>query len=311
MINTVTLNPAIDKMLYLNNFKKNTTNRIQTIETTIGGKGTHVSINLKQMGENSNAFGICHGDTGTKIIKMLHSSGINVHFIHEEEFQSRTNYLLVEESGDCTIVAEKGILLAEKSLQKLITDMEHTIQNEDFLILSGDASNCEDPMIYNKLLAALRAKNLKVFLDTSGETLPLCIRESPFLIKPNLDELSALCGRPVAQNDQDIIAAIHSLASYHIQIIAVSLGADGSIIQAPCGIYRAYPPKVRVANTIGCGDCFLAGFVCGISKNEPMEDIIRRATAVSAATAESRSSVGFCPERAQELASLVEIVKLD
>ncbi len=311
MINTVTLNPAIDKMLYLNNFKKNTTNRIQNIETTIGGKGTHVSINLKQMNENSNAFGICHGETGTKIIEMLQSSGINVHFIHEDEFQSRTNYLLVEESGDCTIVAEKGVLLAPKSLERLIADMGHTIQNQDFLVLSGDASNCEDPMIYNKLLSGLRAKNLKVFLDTSGETLPLCIKESPFLIKPNLDELSALCGHPVAPNDRDIIAAIHSLAPYHIQIIAVSLGEGGSIIQAPGGIYRAYPPKVRVANTIGCGDCFLAGFVSGVSRGEPIEEIIRWATAVSAATAESRSSVGFRPERARELASLVKIIKLD
>ena len=311
MINTVTLNPAIDKMLFLNKLEKNMTNRIQEIEQTIGGKGTHVSVNLKQMGENSNVFGICHGETGAMILKLLQTYGLNLHFIHEETFQTRTNYLLIEDSGDCTIIAEKGVQLSDTDLQKLFDKMSATIQEEDYLILSGDVSNCQDPMVYNKLLAFLKKKNLKVFLDTSGNSLGLCIKESPFLIKPNLDELSTLCNRPVSPEDEDIIAAIDSLDPYHVQIIAVSLGGNGSMVKTPEGTFRVYPPKVNVIHTIGCGDCYLAGFVHGLSKNLSIEDTIRTATAVSAATAESRSSVGFSMERAQELIPLVKINKLN
>ena len=47
MIHTLTLNPAIDRILYLDRFERNITNRIQRSQDTLGGKGTHVSINLK------------------------------------------------------------------------------------------------------------------------------------------------------------------------------------------------------------------------------------------------------------------------
>lgn len=55
MIHTLTLNPAIDRILYLSRFDKNVTNRIQKTVDTIGGKGTHVSINLKILGKENTA----------------------------------------------------------------------------------------------------------------------------------------------------------------------------------------------------------------------------------------------------------------
>ena len=93
-------------------------------------------------------------------------------------------------------------------------------------------------------------------------------------------------------------------------IIAVSLGGDGSIVKAPEGYYRVHPPKVNVQNTIGCGDCFLSGFVYGLSEGYSIEDTIRIATAVSAATAESQLSAGYDLERAKELKEQVTIEKI-
>ena len=71
MINTITLNPAIDHIIYLNQFVRNITNRIRATQITMGGKGTHVSLNLKLMGSPSRAFGFGFGQTGRQIIDML------------------------------------------------------------------------------------------------------------------------------------------------------------------------------------------------------------------------------------------------
>lgn len=300
MVNTLTLNPAIDKVLYLNEFKKNVTNRITHSLDTIGGKGTHVSINLQIIGQSSRAFGIAHGDTGLKIIEMLNQYHLDVRFIHKPLGKSRTNYLLVEDNQDSTLIAEKGVQLSDDDIAILIEKLREEIEPNDFLILAGDASNCID-LVYNQILSALKDKKLKIFLDTSGDTLIKCMEESPFLIKPNLDELSALCGRPISSSDDDVIAAIESLAPYKIDVIAVSLGKEGSIIKDGDRIYKAIPPKVRVVNTVGCGDCFMAGLAYGISHDLPIVETIRLATAVSAATAESPLSVGFDLKRAMEL----------
>jgi 1-phosphofructokinase family hexose kinase len=307
LVNTLTLNPAIDKVLYLDKLEKNITSRIQNFAETIGGKGTHVSINLKLLGMDNRVFGISHGDTGRKIVETLKANGLDVCFVEREYSDSRTNYLLVESTHDCTVVAEKGVQLSEEDIDDIIALMHKNIDDEDYLVLSGDASNCPDPKIYNTILNKLKDKHLKIFLDTSGDTLKECISCSPYLIKPNIDELSTLCGREVSHVQDDVVAAIDSLAPYHIDVIAVSLGKHGSIVKTNEGVYKATPPDVPVFNTVGCGDSFLASLIFGINKRLSMCDNLKLASAVSTATAESALSVGFDLKRAYELVEQVKI----
>lgn len=302
MVNTLTLNPAIDRVLFLDSLRKNVTNRIEGVTEVIGGKGTHVSINLKLLGLGNRAFGICHGEPGRRIIDYLEEHGVQVEFIHREGASSRTNYLIVERSNDCTIVAEKGVPLGQEDLDAIVGSLRAKTGPGDCLVLSGDAGNCPNPFVYNDIVAALKDKGLRVFIDTSGPALAKCVELSPFLIKPNLGELSYLCGREVACEDGDLLRALDSLDGFGVQVIAVSLGSEGSIMKCPEGLYRARPPRVEVRNTIGCGDCFLAALVYGISEGRGYEETLRLATAASAATAESPLSVGFDPRRAEALA---------
>lgn len=308
-IHTVTLNPAVDQILYLPEFQPEVTNRLTGTTQGLGGKGTHVSINLKLLGLDNTAFGIVHGSTGTKIVNMLKDYGIQVRFQHYPEQESRTNYLLIEDSGKCACLSSKGVPLSRENISDFIRYLDENIEDGDFLILSGDASNCPDAFVYNTILKALRHKHLKVFLDASGETLKQCILEHPFLIKPNQDELSYLCGKTL-NTENDIREALISLDAYDIPVIAVSLGGSGSMVRTRNGLYRITPPKIQVRNTIGCGDCFLSGLIYGIHQGLDTEDTLRIATAISAATAESALSVGYDTSRAEELKKNVTIVKL-
>jgi 1-phosphofructokinase family hexose kinase len=307
VIDTLTLNPAIDRVMYLETLEKNVTNRIEGIAEVIGGKGTHVSINLSLLGVKSRAFGICHGDSGRRIIGYLEDYGLELAFIHREGAESRTNYLFVEGNNDCTIVAEKGVTLEEADLDELIASLKARTGAGDYLVLSGDAGNCPNPFVYNDILHELRDKDLRVFVDTSGPVLASCLESSPYLIKPNLSELSALCKRELTGDIEDLREALDSLDRYGVEVIAVSLGKAGSVVRCPRGLFQALPPQVRVRNTIGCGDCFLAGLVYGIGEGKPIEDCLSIATAAAAATAESSLSVGFDTARAKELVAGCEI----
>lgn len=309
LLNTVTLNPALDKILYIDKFERRVTARVRDSILTMGGKGTHVSMNLVSLGIANAAYGVCHGQTGLTITQMLREHGVDVRFIHRENTETRINYLLVESSGDSTIIADKGVRLTEADLSELFSALEAGLCEGDALILSGDSSNSPDPSVFNRMLKTLRHKKLKVYLDTSGKTLSECVKESPFLVKPNLEELEELCGVKIS-SEAGIIEAIRSLGVYRIEVIAVTLGGDGSLVSTPEGFFRARPPKVSVANTSGCGDAFLSGMAYGFSNNLSYEDAIRTATAVSAATSESFLSVGFDQKRVGELLPLVQIEKL-
>lgn len=305
-IYTITLNPAIDRILYLNKFIPDVTNRLTGIKECVGGKGTHVSQNLKLLGLESIAMGIVHGETGKKVIEMLEADKVHTNFQYYEESNTRTNYLMIEANGRSTCLSEKGVQLTEQDIKTFIEYVKTQLQDGDFLILSGDASNCPDPYVYNRIIKAISDKKIRVFLDASGETLKRCVEEHPYMIKPNQDELEFLTGIRV-QTLEDLKQAVRELDVYEIPVVAVSLGGNGSLIRIQNRFFRVYPPKVDVSNTIGCGDCFLSGLIYGDYHQMEIEETLRIATAASAATAESELSVGFERERLEELKKQVVI----
>ncbi len=310
MINTLTLNPAIDHICYLGRFRRNVTNRLSNTAVSIGGKGTHVSVNLALMGTPSRAFGFSFGENGRRILKMLENTGVTARFIHREGKENRDNYLLVEEeTRDCTLIVQKGPQPDDRELAALFELLAEQVEPGDDLLLSGDASNFPGRDVYGLAQDVLSGRNLRVFLDASGLSLKEGVKRKPFLIKPNLDELETLTGTK-PRTDGDVVAAIRALAPLGIAVIAVSLGGEGSIVRTEDRLYRAHPPAVRVYNTVGCGDCYLAGMMHGFQQSMGVEDALRFATAVSAANAESPLSVGFDKERAEELLKLVQIERI-
>ena len=71
MIYTVTLNPAIDKTVVIENFSAGTVNRVASVREDAGGKGINVSKCLKSLGQDSVAAIILAGDTGRRLEHML------------------------------------------------------------------------------------------------------------------------------------------------------------------------------------------------------------------------------------------------
>ena len=89
MIYTVTLNPAIDKTVVIDNLRTGAVNRVVSVREDAGGKGINVSKCLKNLGVDSAAAMILAGDTGKRLENMLGEMGIPVLAVRAEG-QSRT-----------------------------------------------------------------------------------------------------------------------------------------------------------------------------------------------------------------------------
>jgi pseudouridine kinase len=85
-----------------------------------------------------------------------------------------------------------------------------------------------------------------------------------FAVTPNVDELGALSGRPVADDEPDIVAAAAGLHDRGVTHVWVSRGAAGSLLVSPDAVVPLAAVPAEVADVTGAGDALTAGFVHGL-----------------------------------------------
>lgn len=309
MVVTVTINPAMDLVMALDKFRLNVTNRVQKKFSCVGGKGTHVSINLSLMGVRSKATGVVMGATGDEILKQLERYDIDLRFIRLSDGNSRTNYVLTDSQGNCTLISEKGKMMDQAIIDQFIGHYSGLVESGDMVVISGDASNQKDTGLQEKLMDIAAAKGARFCLDASGIHLEAGIRKRPFLIKPNLDELSSLCGRELC-TETEILSALKEVNGSGADNIIASCGGDGSYALLDGRLYRVFSPEVEVKNTVGCGDALLSGIVAGYEMKLSTVEILKKATAAAAATAMNEATVGFDPAVAAKLEAEVVVKEL-
>lgn len=309
MVITVTINPAMDRVITIDKFRQNVTNRIQKQFTCVGGKGTHVSINLSLLGIRSIAVGVVMGSTGDDILRELSAFDIDLRFIKLNEGNSRTNYVLVDAEGNSSLISDKGELMKQDTIEKLIRQYTDVISSGDTVVISGDASNQRDTSLLDRLIDIALLHKARFCLDASGEHLAAGIRRRPFLIKPNLDELGFLYGKELSEQE-DILSALRQVHESGAENIVASCGAEGSYALFGEKLYRVKSAAVEVKNSVGCGDALLSGIIAGFEMKLSDVENLKRATAIAAATAMNESTVGFDPIIANELISGIEVTEL-
>ena len=313
MILTVTLNPALDRILFIPEFISGNANRIYRRENCIGGKGAHVSYNLADLGVASTATGIAMGPDGQVFIKSLVDHGVRCDFyIPVSDGNTRTNYIVVEDNGVCSQICEKGPTITPEMLDAYLAFYTARAQSADVIVISGDASNyvfAEGSSFQQALLKAGKAAGARVVLDANGMSLREGVTCSPFLIKPNEQELHELTDMPT-DTDDAILKAIRSLDPYGIEIVAVTLGGRGSILRIRDKYYRASVSAATLRNEVGCGDAFMAGFLYGIVRELPPTECTAFATACGGAEAENPLTVGLDVQRARALQETVQVEEI-
>ena len=102
------------------------------------------------------------------------------------------------------------------------------------------------------------------------------------VLKINDEELivvSRLFGYP----DTDLRSTCRALLNrYHLRMLILTCGVNGSYIFTPESMTYQATPKVEVADTVGAGDSFTAAFVASIIRGKSVSEAHRRAVEVSA-----------------------------
>jgi fructokinase len=90
---------------------------------------------------------------------------------------------------------------------------------------------------------------------------------------------------------------------FNLETVIVTLGGDGAIINHRGTMYRHEGIKVNVADTVGSGDAFLAGFIYNLLAKQSIETALNFASAIGALVA---TKFGACPRyQVEEVISLM------
>jgi fructokinase len=93
---------------------------------------------------------------------------------------------------------------------------------------------------------------------------------------------------------------------FSIETLIVTMGGDGAMVSEK-GIFHRHPGyKVQVADTIGSGDSFLAGFMNQLLNGATVEDALTFASGIGAFIA---TQPGACPQ--YETSQITELIKSD
>jgi 1-phosphofructokinase family hexose kinase len=310
MIITVTLNTAIDRTFFINEFKWGQTIRASTTAIGMGGKATDASWILGELGYPNLAMGFAAGDAGRQMKKMLEVRGCKTDFVWVQG-ETRTNIIIINEEGKGqSTLTSRGLVIGENDVRRFWKKFHVNLGNAHCVVIGGSVPDGIDPSIYTRMVRTAREAGLPVIFDASGPGLAAGLEGHPTIVKPNLDEISWLAGYKVSSTEQAYQVAKELQTKYHTDFI-VTLGKEGALAVLSDRAYIIPVINIPVVSTAGAGDGVLAGLSAAFSSGKPIEDGLRLGFAAAAAVCLTPATADCHREDISTLLPKVQLIPYD
>ncbi|HCO84614.1 MAG TPA: phosphofructokinase, partial [Arenibacter sp.] len=176
-----------------------------------------------------------------------------------------------------------GPLVEKEEWETLLKKLEENLQEGDYLVASGKLPPGMPDDFYVLVAEIAKRKKTRFVLDTSGEALVKATKSSIFMLKPNLGELSTLCGVTSISAMELEPLAKKFLEEHDCGILVVSLGAKGALLATKDLIEHIPAPTVLQKSTIGAGDSMVAGMVVSLLKGKTYSEMVKYGVACGTA----------------------------
>jgi len=281
MIITVTMNPAIDKTVWVEQLKKGGLNRISHPVSDAGGKGINVSKTIQALGGRTIATGFLGKNGGEKIITCLEQEQISHDFVMVEG-TVRTNLKIMEQDGTLTELNEQGMTVPEEKEKELIKKLTDYAGTDTIFVLAGSIPDGVTADIYAQITKAVKAKGAKVFVDADGALFQNSLQAIPSMLKPNHVELAEYFNWNGELSEKQLVLFGKELLKKGVERLAISRGKEGAIFLKGDQVVFCPGLKVEVRSAVGAGDAMVAALSYAADSGMNWEDSIRLSMAASA-----------------------------
>lgn len=287
---TYTPNPALDVNTVAEKVGPDEKVRCEKPSREPGGGGINVSRALKRLGLNTTAVYTKGGAIGDLYAELINDEGFDQVPI-EVSAMTREN-LSVQNAQDNNMYrfVLPGAELSEKEWKQLLEKVDD-LKGAEYLIASGSLPPGVPDDFYAMLSERARKYDIRFILDTSKDPLRAILKSGAFLIKPNRKELTQLVGEDL-NNDEELIKAAEGIVKDHdIEIVVVSLSAEGAILATKDKTEKLPSPSIqKKESSVGAGDSMVAGIVYSLAEGKDIQESVMYGLASGSAALSTRGT---------------------
>ncbi len=264
----------------------------------VGGVGRNIAENLARLGTPTTLVAPVGRDVaGQSVLARTTQAGVDCTHLVRTAHPTGTYTAVLDDAGDLHIAvadmrATDELTVAELgAVPSLLVGAGALVVDCNLAVgvirwLLGAAAAEGVPVVLEPVSVA-KATAARTALDGS---VPL------HTVTPNVDELAALVGRPVADTVEDVAAAARVLHDHGVERVWVRRGTRGSLLSVavtgePRRLVRVSAPSVEVADVTGAGDAMTAGYVHALLSGGDAVEAARHGQVLAALTCASSDTV--------------------
>ncbi|MEC9373188.1 MAG: PfkB family carbohydrate kinase [Planctomycetota bacterium] len=314
---TVTLNPAVDRVIEAPSFKvgAHVTGHIVAWYPT--GRGITISRAFANVGVRS----IATGFVGRAELNMFeeylqrvaHGRAVSQFLVVRA--RTRDNITIVDPVEDTdTHIRDAGFKVQPDDVTRISSKLSMLAREGTIMCFGGSLPPGVTPADFANMVSRCRIQRARVVLDVADNALEAVRDQRIWMVKLNRAQVARLAGRELA-NEGDFLQAARSLSaadSGPFEYVLATRGAEGAVLFGPnvalLGRVGVHPG--RVVSTVGCGESLVAGVIADYLRTGDWSAALHEGMALATANATGREAGAADPEDLAEFreAAMIEPV---
>ncbi len=322
-INSILLNPTIDQIYEIENFKVGGTFKVNKSSLFPVGKAISFALGIRELTSSEailRVLAVIGKDDITLYSDFLSSRNIDFKFL-EVEGKTRSNKTINDPIQKTTThIRERGFELKVNDVKNIYKILKDNIEEGDFTVISGSIPPGVTHKIYYDIINICKNEGALIVLDTNGPALVNGVLANPNIIKPNLVELSQILNDPqlnnldfsdIIETSREIAKKAKVLLNNELEVVLITLGDKGAICMTNEKIVYGNVQVDKIIDTVGSGDSFLAGFIFSYYQEKALTECFKLAIACGAANTLIPGPGIFQIDDVKKIIKKVKIFNLD
>lgn len=264
---------------------------IDKLEFDPGGSGHNVAVGLSKLGRKVGLIGKIGNDIfGNMIINSIKKSKIDAKYVKKTNTITGASFVVIGESKERSILINRGA--------------------NDFVDVRDINENYIKKFkwfVFTSVLGKKSIKALKKAVNIARKNkLKIVANPSISMIKNKKSEINQLIGKSdiIIMNEEEASQITRSkkinemllgLNKMGPSIVVITLGKRGVVAFDGKKKYRQKAYRVKVIDTTGAGDCFTAGFLHSLMKNNDIKYALKFGVATAALNLKTYGAVKNFP----------------